>query len=181
MANYYQILGINRNAGIEEIKRAYRKLALQYHPDKNKSKNAESMFILIHQAYQTLTDSKKREQYNLSLDFGISIELLKKKEEKAQKEREKKYGTAHKYDTDIKNRKKGNTFSKKDEKQFEQLEKFMFFVLIIISFYGVVLGFKHMFFEEWENFDHPVAGLIFALLFPTLLIYGYRVIYKRRY
>lgn len=181
MTNYYHILNINKNASISDIKKAYRKLALLYHPDVNQSKDANAKFILINKAYNTLIDQKKRQQHDLSLDLGITIDILQKKQEKEQKERDKKYGTSHRFKQEYQNYKKKQTFSEKDEKQFAQLEKFMFFILVIISIYGAYFGIKQLFFEEWEHFDHPVAGFIFAILFPTLLIYGYKVIYKRKY
>lgn len=62
--DYYQILGITKNAGADEIKKAYRKLALQYHPDRNKTKEAESKFKEITKAYEVLSDPKKKETYD---------------------------------------------------------------------------------------------------------------------
>ncbi len=63
--DYYAVLGVNRNAGEEEIKKAYRKLALKHHPDRNPGdKQAEEKFKEISEAYQVLTDPEKRTQYN---------------------------------------------------------------------------------------------------------------------
>jgi curved DNA-binding protein len=63
--NYYQILGVDRNASLAEIKRAYRQLARRYHPDLNPGdKTAEERFKLISEAYQVLSDSQKRAEYN---------------------------------------------------------------------------------------------------------------------
>jgi curved DNA-binding protein CbpA len=58
MENLYKILGINENSTIEEIKKAYRKKALEYHPDKNPSADAKAMFITIDKAYRFLLDTK---------------------------------------------------------------------------------------------------------------------------
>lgn len=62
--DYYAILNISRNATDDEIKKAYRKLALKYHPDKNKSPEAEEKFKLIAEAYEVLSDKKKRSAYD---------------------------------------------------------------------------------------------------------------------
>lgn len=63
--DYYELLGIGRNASEEDIKKAYRKLALQYHPDRNPGdKQAEDKFKEVSEAYSVLSDSQKRPQYD---------------------------------------------------------------------------------------------------------------------
>ena len=63
--DYYKILGVNKNATDAEIKSAFRKLALQYHPDKNPDNpQAEEMFKEINEAYQVLSDPEKRRKYD---------------------------------------------------------------------------------------------------------------------
>ncbi|WP_071455909.1 DnaJ C-terminal domain-containing protein [Gloeomargarita lithophora] len=63
--NYYQILGVERHASPSDIKRAYRQLARRYHPDLNPGdKAAEEQFKIIGEAYQVLSDSEKRAEYN---------------------------------------------------------------------------------------------------------------------
>jgi len=65
--DYYQILGVDKDASIDDIKKAYRKLALQCHPDKNldNKTEAESKFQQISEAYQVLSDEEKRKNYDL--------------------------------------------------------------------------------------------------------------------
>lgn len=62
--DYYEILGINKNSTADEIKRAYRKLALQYHPDRNKTKEADAKFKEITKAYEVLSDTQKKQTYD---------------------------------------------------------------------------------------------------------------------
>lgn len=66
----YQILGLSSSATPEEIKKAYRRLAMQYHPDKNPSEDAEEMFLDIQEAYDTLSDPEDRAAYDQSLLYG---------------------------------------------------------------------------------------------------------------
>lgn len=73
MANYYDILGVSKTATEAEIKKAYRKLALQYHPDRNPTnkKESEEKFKEISQAYAVLSDPEKRKQYDMFGDSGF--------------------------------------------------------------------------------------------------------------
>jgi len=70
--DYYAILEISKKASDEEIKKAYRKLALKYHPDKNKSPEAEERFKLVAEAYEVLSDKKKREVYDQFGEDGLN-------------------------------------------------------------------------------------------------------------
>lgn len=62
--DYYEILGVGKTASSEEIKKAFRKLALEYHPDRNRDKDAEKKFKEVNEAYQVLSDPEKRQSYD---------------------------------------------------------------------------------------------------------------------
>lgn len=62
--NYYEILGVRKDATDRQIKKAFRALATKYHPDKNKEKEAEEKFREIAQAYEVLSDPEKRKKYD---------------------------------------------------------------------------------------------------------------------
>ncbi|MEM4237956.1 MAG: DnaJ domain-containing protein, partial [Candidatus Nitrosocaldaceae archaeon] len=72
MRDYYEILGVDRNASKDEIKQAYRKLALKYHPDRNKSPDAAERFKEISEAYAVLSDDEKRKIYDTYGYEGLS-------------------------------------------------------------------------------------------------------------
>ena len=63
-SDYYEVLGLSKGASDDEIKRAYRKLAKQYHPDVNKEPGAEEKFKEINEAYETLSDPNKKARYD---------------------------------------------------------------------------------------------------------------------
>lgn len=71
MKDYYKILGVGRDSSPEDIKKAYRNLAMKYHPDKaGKDPSAEAMFKDISEAYETLSDPQKKAQYDNPNPFG---------------------------------------------------------------------------------------------------------------
>jgi molecular chaperone DnaJ len=70
--NYYEVLGVSRGAALEEIKRAYRQLALRYHPDQNPDDpDAESKFKELAEAYEILSDQEKRSLYDRYGEVGL--------------------------------------------------------------------------------------------------------------
>jgi molecular chaperone DnaJ len=70
--DYYEILGVSRDAGKEDIKRAYRRLARKYHPDVNKEPGAEERFKEINRAYEILSEPETRNRYDRFGEAGVS-------------------------------------------------------------------------------------------------------------
>jgi molecular chaperone DnaJ len=70
--DYYEVLGITKNANGDEIKKAFRKLAMQYHPDRNKAADAETKFKEINEAYEILSDPQKKAAYDQYGHAGVN-------------------------------------------------------------------------------------------------------------
>ncbi len=68
--DYYEVLGVSKNAGAEELKKAYRTQARKYHPDVNKEAGAEDRFKEINEAYQVLSDPQKKGAYCCIASFA---------------------------------------------------------------------------------------------------------------
>ena len=78
--NYYDILGVKKDASKDDIRRAFKKLSLKYHPDKHindseeDKKKAEEKFKEINEAYETLSDDKKRQEYDNPISEGFGFD-----------------------------------------------------------------------------------------------------------
>ncbi len=71
--DYYEVLGVGREAGAEEIRKAYRRLARQYHPDVNKAPDAATRFAEVQEAYDVLSDAEKRKAYDRFGRTGVGV------------------------------------------------------------------------------------------------------------
>ena len=72
MTNYYETLGVNKNASLDEIKKAYKNLAKKWHPDRNNGLETDT-FKKINEAYDVLSNEKKRQEYDNEMLFGFSF------------------------------------------------------------------------------------------------------------
>lgn len=72
LKNYYAVLGITNMASLEEIKKVYRELVLKWHPDKNKSMEAETKMREINEAYDTLGDPEKKGRYDILFNQSLT-------------------------------------------------------------------------------------------------------------
>ena len=98
MKNYYEILGIKKDASQEEIKKAYRKLARQYHPDVNPgNKQAEERFKEINEAYNTLNDELLRKAYDGKSGHGTGTNQTEERRQGAGQGVRENQGSYHSF------------------------------------------------------------------------------------
>ncbi|OUM51383.1 hypothetical protein BVG19_g478 [[Candida] boidinii] len=88
VSNHYSVLGIDKNASGSDIKKSFRKLALKYHPDKNKSSDAEENFKKINESYKILSDSIKKREYDQKLQ---TEQQQQEQQQRQQREQESQF------------------------------------------------------------------------------------------
>ena len=176
MKDYYKILEIDRNASNAQVKKAYRRLALKYHPDLNRDFNAVVIFREANEAYRTLSSPKKRESYDFRLFNNIPEKVVINK--KYYEDNGRKYGTAYKRNAGNPNAKK--QAPKKEEKvDFTYMENWMFYSLVFIGLLAIALSVRDLYQNEVKD-SNAFTGIIFGLLFTFLLIYFWSQVVKKR-
>ena len=152
MTDYYRILRISSSASDIDIKKAYRKLALEFHPDKNKSPNAHDLFVEIVTAYEILSNPQKRTEYDNFLKRKAE-QKKNQRTEQASNQRKETYSTEYNQNYRSQNAEKyANMTFKEFEKFTEQIiafgkaakkttQKGCYWIVAIILFPLGVIGF----------------------------------------
>jgi curved DNA-binding protein CbpA len=182
--NYYEILCLKSTYKKEEIKKAYRKLALEFHPDKNKSADAHTKFISINEAYIILYDKDTREKYDR--EYFIYFELKKDSSDtsdfsepykKQNKETNNRFNDETLNDWVVGAREQAERFAKMAFKEFYGLFKSFFkelifqisnVILIIIGAFFFIYGSTVLF----DGLNNTFAFLSLIIGLPLLFV-GY--------
>ncbi len=173
MKDYYKILGIERDATTNQIKRAYRKMAIKYHPDMNRDPNANWFIRDINEAYQTLGNQHNKRKYDLNLLSGGYTIDPKYNEGKG-----RKYGTAYKYKSRAKTPPPPTSY-KKPDRDFEIMQNGAYYSLLVIGILGIIFAITDLFQNKVEDLN-SLSGIIFGVLFTSLLIYTRLKIYTKK-
>lgn len=172
--DYYKILGLPPSASIYEIKKAYRKLALEWHPDKNKNPNATNMFIKINEAYLILSDEEARDKYDKEYELYFNENLSDK-------------NTDSFHDTELNNWKKtasfqANKYATMSYKQFKKLLGVVVMESSKQSITAIIFGLSSIFgastiftlFEGIRYGDKHQVILSIIFFGITILVFSYK-------
>jgi hypothetical protein len=164
LPDYYKILSLPHDANDRQIKKAYKEKALQYHPDVNRSKQAEEVFQVINVAYRTLIDPGLRRQYDFKMKYGHPCEPV---DPRRRHPADAEYYRRHE-------QYKASPAPRKVSKSIRRLNFFIFYSIVGILTVGIIFGVIDLF----VNF-RP-GGLLFSIMALVVIILGVRIIKKER-
>jgi DnaJ-class molecular chaperone len=176
LKDYYQILSLEKNATDAQIKRAYRRMAMQWHPDLNKEINAAQRFRDINEAYIVLGNNAKRRHYDIyGTASGRPIN------NKYQQGDGKKYGTAYKHYPSQQKSKNYQQRKKNVEPagDFKVMENMMFYSLMLLGVIAILLACRDLYNNTVESID-GLSGIVFGFTFTGLLGYSWWRIYRKK-
>ena len=172
MRDYYKILGVGRTATADQLKRAYREKAKQYHPDVNTSRGANSRFQLVGEAYETLVHHDRRRRYDLKLKYRD--ELMARSRYGRNMKYRRKPGTYYRY-----HHFKTQSNAEKD-KMIIYLEVVLFLSMITIGIFAFIFSIYDLNSDSWKDEQTGINGMLFSCLFLFLLIFGWWLYKKRK-
>lgn len=155
----YILLGVNKNATLTEVKKAFREKAKQYHPDKNIGKNTEELFIRITEAYEFLTNYLK----NPHFQFDSFQDIIKEEKNKAQKQAEDRAKARVEYARKKYEEFTQTDFYKNDQAALIALNHVQFFILIAFITLPIIGVFNYLLNLKWLGFllPFPAIGLFY--------------------
>jgi len=179
LINYYKILGISNSASDEELKEAYRKKALQYHPDVNDSPEAHVRFQEIGEAYNTLRDPLSREKFDIVLRYGFEGIAEAIKRERAPKHKDPAY--VQKSENFIADYWARKSRPVKKDKHTIILENILFASMVIIGLVALSFASMDLMSKKLRDDYSDVAILLFSIVFLILLVLGWKWVLGRKY
>jgi len=175
LVDYYTILGVRRNAGADEIKKAFRRQAKSFHPDVSKDALATAKFQQINEAYHILINIKKRRIYDYSLRHRneFNMRARRTRRDSTTFNSYYKFYTGHTYsESQRQNGNAGTAYKKKG------LDNVLFYSLLGIGVIGIIFGIFDIINKEWLGLN-SLNGLFFGLSFTVILVYGWRLLGKQ--
>jgi hypothetical protein len=169
--DYYQILGISREANLEQIKQAYRSKAKLYHPDINKAPNAKILFQLINEAYQVLINPEKKKWY----DFKQRYPSTTGARPSADNRRTTNYESYYRAYT----RSQQENMKEKESARYRKtvLDHFLFYFLVVAGALAIVFSIIDIFTSKFNS--KTASGLIFGIWFLVIMIWGWNLLSKK--
>lgn len=148
MTNYYKILGIDQSADSKQIKAAYKRLAMEYHPDRNPgNKQAEEVFKIVNEAYHTLSDPLKKSRHDAHLDPAYSISA-----EEWIRINKRKYNPVEKDD------RRGIRRYYKIDKDYYRIQALAVFVFLVLAGFSYIILSTTTYFSTKKNQKHYLAN-----------------------
>jgi len=180
LINYYKILGVSPQAGDDEIKEGYRKMALLYNPDINKSAKAHEKFQEINEAHTTLSDPLGREKYDIVLKYGFRGIADAIAREKAPRHKDPRYKPkSAEFVADHLERRK-NRVVKKDRPTLI-VENILFGSMIFIGLAAMTFATMDLMVETLRDDYSEMFFFGFTIFFLVILVVGWKLVLGRKY
>jgi hypothetical protein len=170
-ADYYQILGISRDANVEQIKQAYRSKAKLYHPDINKAPNAKILFQLINEAYQVLINPEKKKWYDFKLRYPSTTGVRPQPEHRRTANFDSYYRAYTRSQQERKEEKESARYRK------TVLDHFLFYFLIVAGVIAIGSSIADIVSKDFNS--KTASGLIFGIWFLFIMIWGWTLLSKK--